>query len=64
LRARVRRIVAHATGAGPAEVEAALDAADGDAKVAIVSLLAGVDADVARARLVASRGVVRRALED
>ena len=64
LRARVRRIVAHATGARPDEVEAALDAADGDAKVAIVSLLAGVDADVARARLAASRGVVRRALGD
>ena len=35
-------------------VEAALDAADGDAKVAIVSLLAGVDADDARARLEAA----------
>ena len=45
LRARVRRIVAQATGAPPAQVDAALDAADGDAKVAIVSLLAGVDAD-------------------
>ena len=40
LRARVRRIVAAATGAPPERVEAALAEADGDAKVAIVSLLA------------------------
>ena len=58
LRARVRRIVAHATGAPMERVDAALDAADGDAKVAIVSLLAGVDADAARARLEAAGGDV------
>ena len=46
----------------PTEVDAALDAADGDAKVAIVSLLAGIGADAARARLVAADGVVRKAL--
>ena len=62
LRARVRRIVAHASGSSPAEVEAALDAADGDAKVAIVSLLAGVDARGRTRRLEAAHGVVRRAL--
>ena len=62
LRARVRRIVRDATGAAPAEVEAALAAAGGDAKVAIVSLLAGVDAETARARLVDAGGVVRAAL--
>jgi N-acetylmuramic acid 6-phosphate etherase len=51
---RVRRIVAAATGAGPEEIDEALAAADGDARVAIVSLVAGVDADAARARLEAS----------
>ena len=51
LRARVRRIVEAATGASPDAVEAALDASEGDAKVAIVSLLAGVGPDDARARL-------------
>ncbi len=62
LRARVRRIVLHATGEEPDRVDAALDAAGGDAKVAIVSLLAGIDADSARERLAASNGVVRKAL--
>jgi N-acetylmuramic acid 6-phosphate etherase len=51
LRARVRRIVRTATGAPPERVADALMAADGNAKVAIVSLLAGIDADDARARL-------------
>ena len=63
LQARVRRIVAHATGADPAQVDEALEAAGGSAKVAIVSLLADVDADTARARLDASHGVVRKALD-
>jgi N-acetylmuramic acid 6-phosphate etherase len=63
LRARVRRIVRSATGAPPDEAEAALEAANGDAKVAIVSLLAGIDPDEARARLVAAEGSVRTALE-
>jgi N-acetylmuramic acid 6-phosphate etherase len=62
LRARVQRIVALATGAGPDQVEIALDAADGEAKVAIVSLLAGIDADAARVRLDEAGGVVRKAL--
>ena len=47
LRARSRRTVVLATGASEAEVDAALSAAGGSAKVAIVSLLAGVDADEA-----------------
>jgi N-acetylmuramic acid 6-phosphate etherase len=63
LRARARRAVELATGASDGEVEAALDAAGGDAKVAIVSLLAGIDAATARARLDESGGVVRRSLE-
>jgi N-acetylmuramic acid 6-phosphate etherase len=63
LRARVRRIVRAATGAEADAVEAALAAADGDAKVAIVSLLADVRPDEARARLDASGQNIRRALE-
>jgi N-acetylmuramic acid 6-phosphate etherase len=63
LRARVRRVVREATGADARRADAALEAADGDAKVAIVSLLAGVDADTARARLAATDGVIRAALE-
>jgi N-acetylmuramic acid 6-phosphate etherase len=62
LRSRVRRIVAQATGADGTQLEAALVAAGGDAKVAIVALGAGVDVEVARARLEASGGVVREAL--
>jgi N-acetylmuramic acid 6-phosphate etherase len=62
LRARARRIVLTATGAPPAEVDAALGAADGSAKVAIVSLLAGVDVESARSRLDAASGNVRLAL--
>jgi N-acetylmuramic acid 6-phosphate etherase len=64
LRARARRAVAVATAAPEDEVTAAIAAADGDAKVAIVSLLAGVDAQTARLRLTAARGVVREAVED
>jgi N-acetylmuramic acid 6-phosphate etherase len=63
LRARARRAVALATQAADAEVDAALEAAGGDAKVAIVSLLAGVDPDTARSRLEAAGGVVRRSLD-
>ena len=62
LRARVRRIVELATGAPAQDVDAALEAAGGEAKVAIVMLLGDVDAAVARARLEASGGVVRKAL--
>jgi N-acetylmuramic acid 6-phosphate etherase len=62
LRARARRTVAIATGASADQVAAALAAADDDPKVAIVSLLADVDAAGARARLEAAGGAVRRAL--
>jgi N-acetylmuramic acid 6-phosphate etherase len=62
LRARARRSVELATGASETEVAAALEAADGEAKVAIVSLLAGVDAETARRRLELNDGVVRRSL--
>jgi N-acetylmuramic acid 6-phosphate etherase len=62
LRGRVRRIVAEATGASDEDVAHALLEADGEAKVAIVSLLAEVDAKTARARLAAAGGNVRLAL--
>jgi len=62
LRARVRRIVAAASGAPPERVDAALDEADGDAKVAIVALVREIDAPSARARLDAANGDVRKAL--
>jgi N-acetylmuramic acid 6-phosphate etherase len=63
LRARARRAVAQSTNATDDEVEAALEAAGGDAKVAIVSLLSGLDTEAARARLDAAGGVVRRSLD-
>jgi len=63
LRARVRRIVMTATGVPEERAEEALEAADGSAKVAIVSLLGGLDVDTARARLTAAGGNIRTALE-
>jgi N-acetylmuramic acid 6-phosphate etherase len=63
LRNRARRAVANATGAADAEVDGALESSDGEVKVAIVSLLSGLDAGDARSRLAAAGGVVRRALE-
>jgi N-acetylmuramic acid 6-phosphate etherase len=64
LRARARTAVAIATAAPEDDVNAAIEAAGGDAKVAIVSLLADVDADTARSRLSAARGVIREAVAD
>ncbi len=61
---RVRRIVGAASGASTVEIDDALTAADGDARVAIVSLVAGVDADTARARLTASGRSIAEALEE
>jgi N-acetylmuramic acid 6-phosphate etherase len=51
LRERARRNVALASGASEDQVDQAIAAAGGDARVALVSLLVGVDADSARARL-------------
>src|SRR6266536_5761767 len=62
LRARARRAVQLATGASDDEVDGALAAAGGSAKIAIVSLLAGIDADAASERLDRSGGNVREAL--
>ncbi len=62
LRARARRAVALAAGVSDEQAAAALDAAGGEAKVAIVALLARVDARSARDRLTAAGGSVREAL--
>src|ERR671933_1971990 len=62
LRERVRRIVRQATGADEDEADRALAAADGDGKVAIVSLLAAIDAAKARARLAEAGGSIRSAV--
>ena len=62
LRSRARRAVALAADVSDEQAAAALDAADGEAKVAIVALLAGVDAQSARDRLITAGGSVREAL--
>ncbi|MFD7662975.1 N-acetylmuramic acid 6-phosphate etherase [Streptomyces sp. NPDC059788] len=62
LRARSRRIVALATGAGDTEIEAALAATDGEVKNAILVVLAGVDGPAAARLLADARGHLRAAL--
>jgi N-acetylmuramic acid 6-phosphate etherase len=62
LEARAHRIVSSATGASRDEVEQALTAADGSAKIAIVSLITGLDAKAAREKLEESEGNIRSAL--
>jgi N-acetylmuramic acid 6-phosphate etherase len=63
LRARARSIVREAADVSAEEADNALARAGGDPKVAIVSLLAGLDPEEARARLAGAGGVVRRAVE-
>ncbi|MET9687328.1 N-acetylmuramic acid 6-phosphate etherase [Streptomyces sp. NPDC006514] len=63
LRARARRIVALATGAPDAEIEAALTATGGEVKNAVLVVLGGVDGPTAAELLAASRGHLRAALE-
>ncbi|GAA0302363.1 N-acetylmuramic acid 6-phosphate etherase [Streptomyces polychromogenes] len=62
LRARSRRIVALATGAPDAEIEAALTATGGEVKNAILVLLGGVDGPTAARLLTAAHGHLREAL--
>ncbi|MFE2528819.1 N-acetylmuramic acid 6-phosphate etherase [Streptomyces sp. NPDC059382] len=62
LRARSHRIVALATGASDAEIEAALTATDGEVKNAVLVILGGVDGPTAAALLTASQGHLRAAL--
>lgn len=62
LRARSRRIVALATGAGDEEIERALTESGGEVKNAILSLLAGLDGPTAARLLEESGGRLRAAL--
>jgi N-acetylmuramic acid 6-phosphate etherase len=62
LRARQLRIVAEATGADGAPCRAALRAAGGDAKVALVTLVAGASTERAREVLASADGHVHQAL--
>ena len=62
LRERVQRIVGAVTGAEPDVIEKAVSAADGSAKVAILTILADVDAARAREELERDSGVLRAAL--
>jgi N-acetylmuramic acid 6-phosphate etherase len=62
LEARARRIVREAAGVSDDEAREALDAAGGSAKVAVVSLIADLDADAARSRLEQAGGNIEAAL--
>ncbi|HJR86034.1 MAG TPA: N-acetylmuramic acid 6-phosphate etherase [Acidimicrobiia bacterium] len=62
LRDRARRIVVQATGVDPKRVDQVLVEAQGEVKVAIVMVLAGLDAKRARQQLAAHGGMVRKAL--
>ena len=62
LRERARRNVVLASGAAEEAVDAAFADAGGDARVALVALLAGVSADDARRLLEGARGSVSLAL--
>jgi N-acetylmuramic acid 6-phosphate etherase len=62
LRERARRNVVLASGKPEEDVDAALDAAGGDARVALVALLAGVDPATAKERLEVAGGSVTGAL--
>ncbi|KUN21188.1 N-acetylmuramic acid 6-phosphate etherase [Streptomyces antibioticus] len=62
LRARSRRIVALATGAGDEEIERALAETDGEVKNAILVILTGVDGPAATRLLEESGGHLRAAL--
>ncbi|MEU9165265.1 N-acetylmuramic acid 6-phosphate etherase [Streptomyces sp. NPDC048424] len=64
LRARARRIVALATGAPDAEIEAALTATGGEVKNAVLVILGGVDGPKAAELLSASHGHLRAALTE
>jgi len=62
LRRRARRILREATGVKDADALRALAACDWSTKLALVSLLAGVDASLARSRLEAVGGYIRAAV--
>ena len=60
---RAGRIVAQISGVDPATAQAALDAAGGSAKVAIVMLRKGLSASDAMARLESAEGIVAAAID-
>jgi N-acetylmuramic acid 6-phosphate etherase len=60
--ARAFSLVQDVTGAPPAEVQAALDASDGEVKTAIAVILTGASAADVRARLEAAAGSLRAVL--
>jgi len=60
--ARSFSLVQDVTGAAPADVAAALDAADGEVKTAIAMILTGSSASVVRSRLAAADGSLRAVL--
>jgi N-acetylmuramic acid 6-phosphate etherase len=62
LRGRVVRILQEATGTDEATARAALELADGELKPALLSLLAGIDADTARDAVADHHGSVAEAL--
>ncbi|MGW1026085.1 N-acetylmuramic acid 6-phosphate etherase [Streptomyces sp. NPDC002577] len=62
LRARSRHIVALATGASDDQIEAALSAADGEVKTAILIILADVDGPTAARLLTDAQGHLRTAI--
>ncbi|HTI00342.1 MAG TPA: N-acetylmuramic acid 6-phosphate etherase [Acidisoma sp.] len=62
LQARASRMVAEIAGCPAVEAEAALQAADGHIKTAIVMVVSGLDADGARALLSRHAGILRKAL--
>lgn len=64
LRARAVRIVRRLTGLDAGQAQALLDACDGEVKTAVVAHLGRMPPAEARQRLQASRGHVRRALDN
>ena len=64
LRRRARRMLAQLTGAEAAEIEAALQATNGQVKPAVLVLLRGVSADQALAALARHAGHLRAALAE
>lgn len=64
LRDRAKRIVSQATGVSQSEAASALAESGDHVKVAIVMILLGVDAAVARTRLSAADGKVREAIRE
>jgi N-acetylmuramic acid 6-phosphate etherase len=62
LRARQLRLLGQATGAAEAVCSEALSAAEGDVRVALVSLLSGADAAVSRTALARAQGRVSAAV--